>query len=156
MNLIETIDNFKFNNTFYLFPIKNTVILDSNFIRILYSNNLFTLNGIYIKIALSNIISNENKIKYFYDKEINKKTTEFIKNLEENLLINSIINDKEMCLKMKEQINSDNIKNINPLCYNSEKNTINLIIKISGIWESEIQYGLTYKLLPINNILSIC
>ena len=82
MNIIETIDNFKFSNTFYLFPIKNTVILDSNFIRILYSNNLFTLNGVYISICLENITSNDNKLKYCFDKEINKKTTEFIKNLE--------------------------------------------------------------------------
>ena len=48
MNICETIDNFDINQIFYLDPIKNTVIDNSNFIRILYSTELLTLNGLYL------------------------------------------------------------------------------------------------------------
>ena len=41
MNITENINNYSINNIFYLDPIKNTVLENSNFIRILYSNNLF-------------------------------------------------------------------------------------------------------------------
>ena len=43
----DIIQNIYFNE-----PVKNTVMNDSSFIRILYSNKDFILNGIYIKIDI--------------------------------------------------------------------------------------------------------
>ena len=53
MNIIIELDNFNDECLFYNSPVKNTVMDDSNFIRILYSNKLFTLNGIFIKIKFN-------------------------------------------------------------------------------------------------------
>ena len=154
MNICETIENFDINNLYYLDPIKNTVIDNSNFIRILYSNKLLTLNGIYIYLDFSNITlinNNNNRGKYSIDLNniSNNKIILFIKNLEENILNNSIIKNKIQSKKLTELLSNGYIKNINNTF--NIKNNSKFILKISGIWESDFEYGLTYKILDINN-----
>ena len=51
-------------------------------------------------------------------------------------LINKIINKKLICYSN----NSDNIMKI--------------ILKVSGIWESDNEIGLTFKIIPITHLLS--
>ena len=51
MNIAIPINQFKINNVFYFERIKNTVMNDSNFIRLIYSNSLFSLNGVYVLIS---------------------------------------------------------------------------------------------------------
>ena len=146
MNIILNIDNFDTDNIFFQESIKNTVISNSKFIRIYYSNNIFSLNLIFIKIPVT-IISYEK----FYNKykciiNLNKDT----------LHIKTLINiEKEILNK----ININKIKNYD-ICKNLYSNNINLfinninkyniisnyiIIKISGIWETDKEYGITYK-----------
>ena len=48
MFLVISLDEFSGNNVFYSDKIKNTVIENSNFIRILYSNSYFILNVNYL------------------------------------------------------------------------------------------------------------
>ena len=55
MNVVTTIDNYHINNVFFSDPIKNTVINDSDFVRIIYSNDEVVLNGIYLYVYLANI-----------------------------------------------------------------------------------------------------
>jgi len=151
MNIYETIEKFDINNIFYLDPIKNTVIDNSNFIRILYSNDLLTLNGIYILLDFKDlsIINNNNRIKYNIDTISNKHIIDFIKNLEKNILDNSIINNKIQCNKLTDLLSNGCIKNISN-SFSDTKYTNKFILKISGIWESDIEYGLTYKILDID------
>ena len=56
MNIITSLDNnYNYNykcNIFYNEKVNNTVIDNSHFIRINYSNELFTLTGIFLKIYL--------------------------------------------------------------------------------------------------------
>ena len=49
MNLVLEQQTFEKNNIFFQDAVKNTVMNDSNFIRIIYSNKEIILNGIYIK-----------------------------------------------------------------------------------------------------------
>ena len=73
MNISIDIDKINFNNIFFLEPIKNTVIENSNFIRIIYSNEDIILNGLYITLFI-NIISVDkhfSKFKCNYDYESN-------------------------------------------------------------------------------------
>ena len=55
MNIILNINSISSNNIYFYDSVKNTIINNSNFIKITYSNNYFILNGIYIKIKLPNI-----------------------------------------------------------------------------------------------------
>tara|TARA_R110002072_G_scaffold235740_3_gene393468 strand:- start:136 stop:672 length:537 start_codon:yes stop_codon:yes gene_type:complete len=173
MNITINIYEFDLNNIYYLDPIKNTVIENSNFIRLLYSNNIVSLNGIYILLNFKNvsIINNNNKIRYCF--EINNldniNTITLIKNLENDLLKNSIIKNKRPFYKLKDQLNQGYIKIFNflfmhdkylnsnldnDLNFNLDNNE-NFILKISGIWESDNDFGLTYKILKIKNKLTI-
>src|SRR6056300_182289 len=63
------ISEFDINYIFYQEQVKNTVMDNSNFSRILYSNNLFTLNRIFIKfsISLTSIEKLYNKYKCSFD-----------------------------------------------------------------------------------------
>ena len=107
-------------------------------------------------------VTNNNKIRYCFDlnNEDNIFIVNFIKKLEIDLLKNSIINNKRPIYKLKEQLAQGCIKIINILFMdskNADKKEPNeqFILKISGIWESENEFGLTYKILEINKNLSI-
>ena len=64
MNIVKKIDQYDEKYVFFCEPIKNNVMNDGNFIRILYSNNNFTLNGIYLLITLNDISCDKYYTKY--------------------------------------------------------------------------------------------
>ena len=80
MNIVTDINTFDSNNVYFLDSVKNTIMSDSNFIRIIYSNDLFMLNGIFLKINLKITNSDKyyNKYKYTFDYNINKSEIEKI------------------------------------------------------------------------------
>ncbi len=151
MNLTINIDEFDDNYIIFTEPVKNTVMDNSNFIRILYSNNLFTLSGLFIRIPLnlSNIEKYFNKFKCTFDIDKNKYIVDYLTLIESKILDKITINNKTPCKKIGEQLNSGNIK----LFTDDIVNTIPklFIIKISGIWETEYEYGITYKFIDITN-----
>lgn len=164
MNICESINSFNINNIYYLDAIKNTVIDNSNFIRILYSNEFFLLNGIYIIFKFKNLqkICQNNKIKTCFDtnNSHNLNNINFIKKLEQDLLKNCIIKNKKPFTKLKDQIIQGSLKNTNCIYVENKNEILNkieesYILKISGIWESELEYGLTYKILDIQDSLTI-
>ena len=121
MNIYLNIENFNINNIYYHEPINNTVINDSFFIKIIYSNHLFITNGLHIKISIDDNFS------------IN-----FLTNLEKNILY--LYNrDTKFNLKIKDQFNY----------YINKHNSKNLILKISGIWENKNGIGITSKFIII-------
>ena len=63
MNIVKTLDQYDGNNIFFCDPIKNNIMNNGNFIRIIYSTSLFVLNGIYI-----NINFNYTSIDKYYNK----------------------------------------------------------------------------------------
>ena len=50
MNLIKRIDQYNENCVYFSEHIKNNIMNDGYFIRIIYSSQLFILNGIYISL----------------------------------------------------------------------------------------------------------
>jgi len=150
MNLAINIDDYNENNVFFHEAIKNTVIDNSNFIRCIYSNELFTLNGIYIKFNLhiSHIDKYFNKYKCNYEKESNQYVLGVLEHIETSILHRKNIQNKRMIYKIREQINLNNIKlfteNVDNLIYGR------FILKISGIWENETEYGITFKFMDVS------
>ena len=129
MNLVLDENNYNINNIFFYEPVKNTVMDDSKFIRIIYSDEHVILNGIYLKIDVDN---SDNIVK-------------LLDRLEKDILDKYKINknniNKNRCLKIQEQ-----------LLFLINKNSTNksIILKISGIWETNAMIGLTYKFLSGN------
>jgi hypothetical protein len=149
MNIVKSVEQFDNNNIFFCEPIKNNIMNDGNFIRILYSNNYMTLNGVFIYINLSNITIEKqfNKVKCIFNVATYKKLIEDIKNIEENILTKINIPNKVPQFKIYEQMNNGNIK---IFCDTIPKSACSFILKISGIWETNDQFGLTYKFTKIN------
>jgi hypothetical protein len=152
MNIVLNLDQYNEQFVYFCEPIKNTIMNDGNFIRILYSTNNVVFNGIYLLISLNDIICEKYYNKYKYIFNINSdehiKIIEKLKNIEENILKNISIENKIPQLKINEQLKNGYIK----LFQNIQTNEYyNFILKISGIWETTNSYGLTYKFIKINN-----
>ena len=58
MIIYTKLDNYNKNFIYFGENIKNTVIINGKFIRIVYSDELCTLNGIYILVPFSNLKKN--------------------------------------------------------------------------------------------------
>nr|UZT28927.1 hypothetical protein [Nucleocytoviricota sp.]UZT29275.1 hypothetical protein [Nucleocytoviricota sp.] len=136
--IAEDIDNISYHNIFISESNKNNT---NNFIKIFYSNSIFFLNSIYIKLKINNLRVSNNKI--IFD---NLYNIEKIKNLESFILNNVNIN-KEPILKLT------NLFDNNILKYGDEIHKYN-ILKISGIWETNENYGITFKIIEYDDTIN--
>ena len=144
MNIVKNIDQFDDNNLFFCEPIKNNIINEGSFIRILYSTHNMVLNGIYLLLVFNDIICEKyyNKYKCSFNINIHAEIIESLKKIEENILKKYTIQNKIPQFKIHEQLSNGNIKIFNDF---GNKTNESFILKISGIWETTKNYGLTYK-----------
>ena len=148
MNIVFTNDQFNISNIYFNEPIQNTVMENSKFIKIIYSNELIILNGLFLLLNLKNINKDNyfKKIKIQYDFNANKEMLQQIYEIENNILnkYNTLKTPRKI---LYETLNTGTIK-IFPNNENDLSNYNNFfILKISGMWEDEYEYGLTYKIL---------
>ncbi len=148
MNLVKRIEQYNDECIFFCEPIKNNVMNDGNFIRILYSTKNIILNGIYLQINLTDLICEKyyNKYRCEFNTTNHKDMIDGIKIIEENILKKYKTN-KIASHKIYEQIKSGYIKLFSDI---GNKTNCSFILKISGIWETQTNYGLTYKFVKIN------
>jgi len=151
MNIVKTFEQFDDNCIYYCEPIKNNIINDGNFIRIIYSTPTCSLHGITMLISLQNVFIEKyySKYKCAFNIETHKELIDKIRRLEESILRNSRILNKIPQFKIYEQIRNGNIKIFSD---SFEKTNCLFTLKISGIWENEKFYGVTYKFIKINHI----
>ena len=88
MFLVKNLNQYDDNYVIFCDPIKNNIMNEGNFIRILYSTNNMTLNGIYLNIKLKEVVCEKyyNKFKCVFSTSIHKELIEDIKVIEENIL----------------------------------------------------------------------
>lgn len=148
MNISLNKEDFSIDNVYFYEPIKNSIIENSSFIRLIYSNELMAINGIYIKIDFDNVIKTNDfsKPKITININDNAKIINYIKCIESEILEKINIQQKRKIYKINEQLMTGYIKH---LIDNKYANSF--ILKISGIWESENDYGLTFKFIEINH-----
>ena len=157
--IAENAENINTNHIIICDPIKNSVIQYSNFYKIVYSNELISLNGLYILFHLN--IINQNKEKIIFDYDENKKIINIISSIEEYLL-NLINSNKNKIYKITDLLNNGYIKycyndnTINNISYLTNQNNINksFILKISGLWETKDNIGVTFKIILVENSIS--
>lgn len=148
MNLVKTINQYDNRSLFFCEPIKNNIMNDGNFIRILYSTENIVLNGIYLLIDLHDIVCEKyyNKFKCSFNILNHKDTIDNLKIIEEDIL-KKYKSHKTPSYKIFEQLKSGYIKLYTDI---GNKITCSFILKISGIWETQQNYGLTYKFIKTN------
>jgi hypothetical protein len=149
MNIIKKIDQYNENYIYFCEPIKNNIMNESSFIRIIYSTPQFVLNGIYLLVIFNDIICEKyyTKFRCIFTASLHKDIIDNLKIIEEDLLKKSEISHKIPQFKIYEQIKNGNIKIFNDV---GNKSVCPFILKISGIWETQYNYGLTYKFIKIN------
>lgn len=151
MNIVKQIDQYDENNVFFCEPIKNNIMTEGSFIRIIYSTHNVVLNGIYLLITLNDVTCEKYYTKYRCNFNVinHKSIIDNIKIIEENLLKKFEINNKIPQHKIYEQLQNGNIKIFTDI---GNKQTSSFILKISGIWETQYNYGLTYKFIQNSTI----
>lgn len=105
MFLVINADEFIPQCLHFMPPIKNTIISDSVFSRIIYSTSYFAMQGIYIHIHMTDKIGSI-----------------------ENAILTAYASTKPKLISLNKYVRTNNV-----------------ILKISGIWETDVACGLAYK-----------
>lgn len=162
MYLIKQLSQYDEKCVYFGEPIKNNIVCDGNFIRLLYSSETIVFNGIYLELNLSEPLLEKhyNKRKCVFSTLNNEGIISKLGEIELNLLNLINLPEKIKHRKLLEQLNSGCIKFIcetiqsPPLQQQQQQRKSRLVIKISGIWETEHDYGLTFKFMVLLNNLT--
>lgn len=149
MNLI--IDDFDEKYLHFYPRVKNTVMDNSSFIRLGYSDPIVKLNGVYVVLNIkpTNIEKYFNKSKYFYNYSENQDEIQKIIALE-HCILDKLGKTLKKVYKLKDQLLMNHIR----VFCNNEDSKIEankVLVKISGIWETEKENGLTFKFFNISH-----
>lgn len=151
MNIALSINQYNINNIYYCDSIKNNVVNDGTFIRLIYSTDYFVTNGVNISVPFTDVAIEKyyNKYKCSFNVNNNKNSVESIYHIEKEILDKVNTNGKIIQMKISEQLKNGNFKIFSE---NIDKptNVQLFILKISGIWETENYIGLTFKFCKIN------
>lgn len=151
MNFTIDRNNFTIDNVL-LMDSKKNVIMEGSFTKMNYLSQYLTMNGLffYIDIDLKSKCNMEKHyIQYDPYTEYNLPIIQFLSNLEMELLnyyLNSKQKNKKKNTLFSKQLYAGYLK-VTP-----DENRDNLsakkrlIVKISGIWETSEEIGITYKM----------
>lgn len=182
MNIIFQNFDINMENISFLETKKN-IIMDGNFTKIIYSDIFVTMNGLFINIPLINHIETiNNSTRFFINKDITDRELNlynindinafyFHYNCNNLNIINSLSDIENKLLEYYKHF-----YNVNKTCtysiYNQllsgkikiykenrhrdhpeKKYKSKIVLKISGIWETMNDIGITYKFLEMYDLL---
>jgi len=165
MNILLDLKHFSLYNIFNC-DTKDNIIMEGKFTKLLYSNELFTMNGIYFSFPIENIaiekVGTKNIIRFHAYSQVNLPIVQEFAKIEYRILehykyMNKCV--RKISNTLSKQLYSGSMKIYNDLHsfknYDNNNNNnnrttdVNIVeffLKISGIWETENEIGLTYKL----------
>ena len=163
MNVLIELKNMDYSFLYFLPHKANKMYIDGTYTKILYTHTHFTTNGIWIHIPfVNNIIIEKQNLHYYQikmDLKDNYTLIEQLSILEKNILSTyqktilppDIMEKKQFVYTLTNQLIHGNIKVYNPLPNPPATTTttpshIYYYIKISGIWETPAEIGMTYKI----------
>ena len=87
MNIVKNMNQYDLNNIYFCDPIKNNVMSNGLFIRIIYSTPYVVLNGINLFVSLNDISVEKyyNKYKCAFNVNTHKELIDSIKIIEEGI-----------------------------------------------------------------------
>lgn len=162
--MIVTLDLSKFIlSNMYFLDTKKNIIMDGNFTKLIFSNEFFVMNGIYILFPIdhngSEKIMNKTQIRFNPFQQYNQTLINEFSKLEKSILEyykqTRMCNCKIVPLLQKQMLigfMKTNKEYKNQFLINENNKNIQYVLKISGIWETQDEIGLTYKLFEVNNI----
>jgi hypothetical protein len=129
----DTSENEKWHNAY-----KNTT---GNYTKIIYSTKYFTMNGIYLTFPIVPSIIHKNYLTLSDLPDGFLHTMKAIESVCLSYYADYFSISKKPIYHLFQQLMSRNIK------YYRVNNGSQLYLKISGIWDTEIEYGITYKII---------
>ena len=133
-------------------PVQNALMTDSYFIRIIYSDNDVSLFGLMIPMYFNSItvFKSFNKSIIMYDLHSHRDMILKISDLEISILerYNHFLKmykkyQKSPVYNLTTQLKSCSVKLFDDI--DKKLDQCNLVLKISGIWESDKEIGITFK-----------
>jgi hypothetical protein len=162
--MIVTLDLSKFTlSNMYFLDTKKNIIMDGNFTKLIFSNEFFVMNGIYILFPIdhngSEKIMNKTQIRFNPFQQYNQILINEFSKLEKSILEyyrqSRMCNCKIVPLLQKQMLigfMKTNKEYKNQFLINENNKNTQYVLKISGIWETQDEIGLTYKLFEVNNL----
>ena len=161
MIIANATSNFNIHDVYYCKPIRNKIMPGGMFIRLIYSNELVSINGIHVSFCLHGRIQEiyNNKFKYTHIANEHDDMISSINIIEHHILVNANITNKTPQYKLREQLQSgcfkyfqDNIPTAKTTKQGQQQPAgfTNFVLKISGIWTTESEYGITYKFTKVS------
>lgn len=144
MNILSlNIDHYDVN-MFHFLDSKPNLLMEGYFTKMIYASPYFSLNSIYLQfpIKLQPVQTN----LFVFDTSENKTIVSMFKKLEIellNLYASARNLSKKPILSISNMMNNGHLK-----LY--QHHHLNLIMKLSGIWESETEFGVTFKVMDTN------
>lgn len=125
-------------------PVPNTVMPDSTFTRILYSDSDITLVGVHLQLHIEGVHDEMHyqKVRTIFDVSANSRAVLSIERIESNIL-DMIGGGKRRVTKLTDQLKHGILRSATHACWNS--GGPDFVLKITGVWETDTEYGITYK-----------
>lgn len=151
MNLVLDYSQFYIGNVHFLDTKKN-IIIDGIFTKMVYLDDIVSLNAIYIVFPCNCYIDrtmNRNNVMFSLNTHENQEIIELEKNILNNYMKHYQIS-KRMNTSLATQISNgrtrlykESTSHTNNA--NENEDNIHIVLKISGVWETEDEIGITHK-----------
>ena len=136
---------------FYYLDSQKNALMDGLFTKVIYTHSYFTMNGLYFYFPVQPSYLEPSKDKYFvnFDPNVtqNKAIMDILFKLETQILLHyaSFVNRRKTSnMTMYRHL----LKGKFRIHQSSPPDTFNkytYVLKISGIWETDTEFGVTYK-----------
>lgn len=149
MNIAIPLTSYNPNNIFLCDTVKNTVMDNSTFTRVLFSNSFVTLVGLHFQLCIKGTRDDFyfQKVRTIFKVEENEEMINIVEKIENNLL-SMIRCGKRRITKLSDQLRNGVLRSATHACWDSTGPFF--VLKITGIWETEREYGITYKVTDAN------
>lgn len=156
MNIAINVLNIDRRNIYFYEPVENKVMVDSEFVQCGYSNELFTLSGIYINtnFVVTRVDRYFKKHKYMLDINANNTIIDSLIKIEKMILENLDRPELTKIYKLKEQLIGSTLLVFEGNVAATNSNQLgdhSFILKISGVWITENSCGITFKFFHVND-----
>lgn len=147
MNVGLSLDMARRLTVFYYPPVKNTVMDNSNFIRLVYADSHMALNSAFIEIPLKGVSVDRhfNRARYLFSPGNNAHVIESMRAFEAALLNGAGCPWASRQLRVSDQLASGSLRLFSDSRDSFHHESKTFLLKISGIWVTDRDKGLTYK-----------
>jgi len=161
MNVVLDIADVDRRNLYYCEPVTNTVMDVSVFVRTGYTDELITMNGLYIHcpFRISKVDKYYQNYKFMFDYNQNMDLIDGLIKIERMIIQCHNVHNLIPVYKLRDQLLSLHIRvfeNVECSTNTLEPGDYNFTLKISGIWQNRDSCGLTFKFFSQKTLSTVC